>query len=44
VETVDVGKVICSLVEDFFSVGAAVLFKKGNPLLENFNIVMRRYL
>jgi len=42
--TVDVGKVMCSLVEDFVPVGAAVSFKKGNPLLESFNIVMRRYL
>jgi hypothetical protein len=42
--TVDVGKVICSLDE----IGAAgtltVLFKKGNPLLDQFNILMRRYM
>jgi len=42
--TVDVGKIICSLGEDFLSGGATVLFKKGNPLLDRFNILMRRYL
>ena len=42
--TVDVSKVICSLGDDFVSVSVTVLFKKGNPLLESFNIVMRRYL
>ena len=42
--TVDVGKVICSLDEKFLSVGATILFKKGNPLLDSFNILMRRYL
>ena len=42
--TVDVGKVICSLDEKFLSVGATILFKKGNPLLDRFNILMRRYL
>jgi hypothetical protein len=42
--TVDVDKVICSLSEDIMSVGVIVLFKKGNPLLDRFNILMRRYL
>jgi hypothetical protein len=42
--TVDVGKVICSLDEGFMSAGSTVLFKKGNPLLDRFNILMRRYL
>jgi uncharacterized membrane protein len=42
--TVDVGKVICSLDEDFVSVGATILFKKGNPLLDTFNTLMRRFL
>ena len=42
--TVDVGKVICSLDEPSVSVGLTVLFKKGNPLLDRFNILMRRYL
>jgi len=42
--TLDVGKVICSLGDDFMSGGRIVLFKKGNPLLDRFNILMRRYL
>jgi hypothetical protein len=42
--TVDVNKVICSLDEAFMSVGLTVLFKKGNPLLGRFNILMRRCL
>jgi hypothetical protein len=42
--TVDVDKVICSLDVDAISVGLTVLFKKGNPLLDRFNILMRRYL
>jgi len=41
---VDVGKVVCSLDEALFSVGTTIIFKKGNPLLERFNILMRRYL
>jgi len=41
---VDVGKIICSLEEVALSGGITVLFKKGNPLLERFNILMRRYL
>jgi len=42
--TVDVGKVICSLDGVIISAGATILFKKGNPLLDRFNILMRRYL
>jgi hypothetical protein len=42
--TVDFGKIICSLVEGFLSAGATVLFKKGNPLLDTFNTLMRLYL
>ena len=42
--TVDVGKVICFLDDDFLSGGRTITFKKGNPLLDRFNIVMRRYL
>jgi hypothetical protein len=42
--TVDVGKIVCSFEEAFFSAGATILFKKGNPLLGRFNILMRRYL
>ena len=41
---VDVGKIICSLDEVALSGGLTLLFKKGNPLLEKFNILMRRYL
>jgi len=41
---VDVGKIVCSLDETLLSVGATALFKKGNPLLDSFNILMRRYL
>jgi len=39
-----VGKFICSLDEILMSAGATILFKKGNPLLDRFNILMRRYL
>jgi hypothetical protein len=42
--TVDVGKIICSLDETFITGGAVVLFKKGNPLLDRFNSLMRRCL
>jgi hypothetical protein len=42
--TVDVTKIICSLDEDLMSVGITILFTKGNPLLDRFNILMRRYL
>jgi len=39
-----VGKVVCSFDENIFSAGVTVLFQKGNPLLERFNVLMRRYL
>jgi hypothetical protein len=42
--TVDVDRIICWLDESILSGGATVLFKKGNPLLDRFNILMRRYL
>jgi len=42
--TVDVSKINCSLDEVALSGGLTLLFKKGNPLLEKFNILMRRYL
>jgi len=42
--TVDVGKIICSLDDIFMSGALTLLFKKGNPLLDRFNTVMRRYL
>jgi len=41
---VDVGKLICSLDETVMSAGLILLFKKGNPHLDRFNILMRRYL
>jgi hypothetical protein len=42
--TEDVGKVVCTLGESFMSAGTVVGFKKGNPLLDRFNMLMRRYL
>jgi hypothetical protein len=42
--TENVGKVICSLDEVLISGGITVVFKKGNPLLDRFNILMRCYL
>jgi hypothetical protein len=42
--TVDVDKVICSPDQVAFSGRLNILFKKGNPLLDRFNILMRRYL
>jgi len=42
--TVGVGKLICSLDETLMSGGLTLVFKKGNPLLYRFNILMRRYL
>jgi hypothetical protein len=41
---VDFGKIVCSLEGDIISGGGIFLFKKGNPLLDRFNILMRRYL
>jgi hypothetical protein len=42
--TVDVDRIICQFEEGGISAGITVLFKKGNPLLERSNILMRRYL
>jgi hypothetical protein len=42
--TLDFGKIICSLDGAIMSGSLTVLFKKGNPFLERFNILMRRYL
>ena len=42
--TVDVDKLICSLDEALISGDLTVLFKKGNPLLDRFDFLMRRYL
>jgi hypothetical protein len=41
---VNVGKVICSFDKLAVSGALIIIFKKGNPLLESFNILMRRYL
>jgi hypothetical protein len=41
---VDVEKIICSFDDVLMSSGLITLFKKGNPLLDRFNILMRRYL
>ena len=40
----DVSKLICSLDGVLLSAGATIIFKKGNPLLDRFNVLMRRYL
>jgi len=42
--TVYVGKVVCSLDQVSVPGSLTILFKKGNPLLDRFNILMRRYL
>ena len=42
--TVDVGKLICSIDQVSFSQSLTILFKKGNPLLDRFNVLMRHYL
>jgi len=42
--TGDVGKIICPFDENLLSTLVSMLFKKGNPLLDRFNIVMRRFL
>jgi hypothetical protein len=41
---VDVGKIICALDVTAASGCLTVAFKKGNPLVDRFNILMRRYL
>ena len=40
----DVENFMCSLDGVLLSGGATILFKKGNPLLDRFNALMRRYL
>jgi hypothetical protein len=42
--TENVAKLICSLDQVGFSFSLIFLFKKGNPLLDRFNFLMRRYL
>jgi len=39
-----VGKSVCCLDEPIGTGGVILLFKKGSPLLERFNTLMRRYL
>jgi hypothetical protein len=39
--TVGVGKVICPFDETLLSADVTVLFKKGNPLLDRFDILMK---
>ena len=39
-----VGKIVCCFDETLGSGYIILLFKKGNPLLESFNTLMRRYL
>jgi hypothetical protein len=41
---VDVGKIIYSLDQFAHSASPIILFKKGNPLLDRFNVLMRRCL
>jgi len=42
--TVDVGKVVSSVDTNFLTAGSTVIFKKGNLLLDRFNILMRSYM
>jgi hypothetical protein len=42
--TVNLDRIICSFDENIITVLLTVLCKKGNPLLDRFNILMRRYL
>jgi hypothetical protein len=42
--TVEVDKIVCFLDESVVTGGFTVFFKKGNPLLDRFNTLMRRYL
>jgi len=42
--TVDVSKFLCPQDETLISGFGIILFKKGNPLLDSFNIPMSRYL
>jgi hypothetical protein len=40
----DVGKIICTLDQYELTVSLSIGFKKGNPLLDRFNFLMRRFL
>jgi len=42
--TVDVSKFLCPQDETLIATFGSMLFKKGNPLLDKFNIPMSRYL
>ena len=42
--TVDVSKFLCPQDETIVSIFGTMFFKKGNPVLDRFNIPMRRYL
>jgi len=42
--TEDVGKIVCCFDESLVTFRYILLFRKGNPLLESFNILIRRYL
>jgi hypothetical protein len=42
--TMDVGRLICSFDEEIMCGCTTFLFKKGNPLLDRSNFLMRRYL
>jgi len=41
---VDVNKVICSLEETIMYLNIIIIFKKGNPLLDRVNVLLRRCL
>jgi len=41
---VDVNKIICSFDESIMSTDIIILFKKGNPLLDRVNVLIRRCL
>jgi len=42
--TVDVSKIVYFFDETIISIFGSMIFKKGNPLLDRFNILMRRYV
>jgi len=42
--TVDVSKIICLFDETVISTFDSMLIKRGNPLLDRFNILMRKYV
>jgi hypothetical protein len=41
---VDINKIICSFDETIISAAITILFKKGNPLLDRVNVLIRRCL